>query len=90
MPHQPGWKTPTCLANSRNLSGRCVAGKETRDGRPAKWVRLISGQGEASEHERQFENGSDHSFLDRIDVPLPSAQPTTYQSENWLLDPTTY
>ena len=45
-----------------------------------------------SEYERQYEDGSDPRVLDIIDVPLlkPSPGPTTFQSENWLLDPEYY
>ena len=45
---------------------------------------------EVSEHERQYEDGSDPRVLDIIDVPLKSHHPKSYQSENWLLDPDHY
>jgi hypothetical protein len=31
-----------CLANSRKLSGRCVAGTEIVKGRPGTWLRPVS------------------------------------------------
>ena len=85
----PAMKRIVCLANSRKLSGRCVAGKEALDdGRFGAWVRPVSARGneEVSEDERQYADGSDPRVLDVIDVPVLNAQPKTYQQENWLLD----
>ena len=86
-------KRIVCLANSRKLSGRCIAGKELlQDGRPGGWVRPVSAREneEVSEHERQYKDGSDPRLLDVIDVPLLHALPNGYQQENWLLDPGGY
>ena len=85
-------KRIVCLANSRKLTGRCVAGKELRDGRPVAWIRPVSAREneEVSEYERQYLDGSDPRLLDIIDVPLLEAQPKGYQQENWLLDPDPY
>jgi hypothetical protein len=87
----PVVKRLLCLANSRKLSGRCVAGKET-DPNTRLWIRPVSDRPhqEVSEHERQYKDGSDIKVLDVMDVPLIRAQPNTYQSENWLLDPGYY
>lgn len=81
-----------CLANSRKLHGRCIAGKEIRDHQPGAWVRPVSAREheEVSEYERQYEDGSDPRVLDVIDVHLVEARPKAYQQENWLLDPTHY
>lgn len=81
-----------CLANSRKLSGRCIAGRELVDGRPAGWIRPISAREheEVSEREREYQNGEDPQVLDVIDVPVLEARPRTFQSENWLLDPGYY
>ena len=81
-----------CLANSRKLHGRCVAGVELIDGKPAGWVRPVSARQhqEVSEYERQYEDGSDPRMLDIIDIPLLSPAPHGYQQENWLLDPQEY
>ncbi len=86
-------KRIVCLANSRKLSGRCVAGKELLEGdNPGDWVRLVSDRDyeEVSEYERQYEDGSDPRVLDVIDVPIKEPRPKSYQSENWLLDPNYY
>ena len=89
----PTVKRIVCLANSRKLTGRCVAGKELLEGdRPGGWVRPVSNREteEVSEYERQYADGSDPRVLDIIDIPLIGARPKNYQRENWLLDPNMY
>lgn len=86
-------KRIVCLANSRKISGRCIAGREWDEGRGAgPWVRLVSDREnqEVSEYERQYEDGSDPRVLDVIDVPVLEPRPTGCQTENWLLDPKYY
>jgi hypothetical protein len=86
-------KRVVCLANSRKRSGRCVAGKElTADGDAGPWMRPVSDRPseEVSEHERQYQDGSDPQILDIIEIPLKTPAPKMYQSENWLLDPDHY
>jgi len=82
-------KRIVCLANSRKLYGRCIAGLELVGDRPGSWVRPVSDRPheEVSEYERQYEDGSDARVLDIIDVPLREPRPKGYQQENWLLDP---
>ena len=82
-------KRIVCLANSRKLYGRCVAGRELVAGRPGTWVRPVSAREhqEVCEQERQFKDGSDPKLLDVVDVPLQKHIPKDYQQENWLLDP---
>ena len=85
-------KRIVCLANSRKLNGRCVAGIEITDGQRLGWIRPVSTREhqEVSEYERQYGNGADPRVLDIMDVPLLKAQPHEYQQENWLLDPGQY
>lgn len=85
-------KTIVCLANSRKLSGRCIAGKELLGGSPGGWIRPVSAREheEVSEHERQYVDGSDPQVRDILRVPLLQARPRQYQQENWLLDPNHY
>jgi hypothetical protein len=85
-------KRIVCLANSRKLNGRCIAGKELLGERPGDWLRPVSAREneEVSEYERQYSDGSDPQVLDIIEVPLLEARPKGYQQENWLLDPERY
>lgn len=81
-----------CLANSRKLSGRCVAGIEIDARGYGDWVRPVSNRPthEVAEVEREYQDGSDPQVLDVMDVPLISHSPFAFQTENWLLDPTIY
>ena len=72
-------KRVVCLANSRKLQGRCIAGREWLAPEPGRWIRPVSsreGQ-EVSEYERQYEDGSDPRVLDIIDIPM--RQPLTHR-----------
>ena len=82
-------KRMVCLANSRKLKGRCIAGKEFVEQRPGRWIRPVSDREheEVSEYDRQYSDGSDPRVLDIMDVPLLDPRPKGYQQENWLLDP---
>ncbi|MCI3223981.1 hypothetical protein [Streptomyces sp. NP-1717] len=83
-------KTLVCLANSRKISGRCVAGMVDDDS--GEWVRPVSARlnGEVSARERQYEDGMEPNVLDIVSVPLLRPQPHDFQSENWLLHPAYY
>jgi hypothetical protein len=85
-------KRLVCLANSRKLHGRCIAGRELFQGELGQWVRPVSDREheEVSEYERQYEDGSDPCVLDIMDVPLIRAMGNRLQPENWLLDPSKY
>ena len=88
----PVIKRILCLANSRKLSGRCVAGREVLEAAPGPWIRPVSTREkeEVSEDERQYEDGSDPRVLDVIDIPLRHQRPHACQTENWVLDPDYY
>ena len=88
----PDGKRIVCLANSRKLNGRCVAGREWTGDRVGRWIRPVGNRDdqEVSEYERQYEDGSDPRVLDVIDIPMLKPCPTSFQSENWLLDPECY
>ncbi len=85
-------KRIVCLANSRKLQGRCLAGRELIGGRPAGWIRPVSDREheEVSEYERQYEDGSDPRLLDVIDIPVREPRPRGYQHENWLIEDSEY
>ncbi len=81
-------KQIVCLANSRKIHGRCIAGREWSDnGVAGAWIRPVSNRSsrEVSEYERQYENGSDPCVLDILVVPLVNRVPDGFQTENWLL-----
>ena len=83
-------KRIVCLANSRKLSGRCIAGKEPAGDQAGRWIRPVSAREheEVSEYERWYAGGGDPCILDIMDVPLLEPRGRSYQQENWLLDRT--
>ncbi len=88
----PKSKRIVCLANSRKLAGRCIAGREWLEASPGGWIRPVSAREhqEVSEYERQYQDGSDPRVLDVLDVPVLEPKPEAWQTENWLLDPDEY
>jgi hypothetical protein len=82
------WKTIICLANSRKIAGRCVAGKEITGDRIGCWIRPVSAKptGELSEEDRRFQNGQDPKLLDVIKIPMVEARPNGFQTENHLIN----
>lgn len=89
MPHT---KSFMCLANSRKLSGRCVAGVVTDGSNIGSWVRPISARPthEISEEERRYADGTTPKLLDVISVEFTASQPYGHQTENELIDPNYY
>ncbi|HWR46939.1 MAG TPA: hypothetical protein VN327_04865 [Pseudonocardiaceae bacterium] len=85
-------KRLVCLANSRKLHGRCIAGRELLARNLGEWIRPVSDREgeEVSDSERKYEDGGDPRVLDIIDVPLIGPKVKSHQSENWLLDPSKY
>jgi hypothetical protein len=80
-------KTIVCFANSRKLNGRCVAGREWDGNKFGAWIRPISSAEKGELYgERYYESGDDPQLLDVIEVPLLNPQPSTYQSENHVVD----
>ncbi len=85
-----GAKRIVCLANSRKLGGRCIAGKEVLpNGTFGAWIRPVTDQGggEVSAWECQYPDGTEPKVLDVLDVPLLGHVPKDYQRENWALAP---
>ncbi|MGH3771235.1 MAG: dual OB domain-containing protein [Pseudonocardiaceae bacterium] len=77
-----------CLANSRKLGGRCIAGRELLAGSLGKWIRPVGDRDdeEVSESEQKYEDRTDSRVLDVIDISFIGPKATSHQSENWLLD----
>lgn len=81
-------KSIICLANSRKISGRCIAGKEIKDTKSiGSWIRPVSSREseEISEEERRYENGQMAKILDIIEIPIKAHKPNSFQSENYLI-----
>ena len=81
-------KRIVCLANSRKLGGRCVAGREVASGAYGGWIRPVSGrQGAAvSLEERRYQDGTDPQILDVINIQMIGPSPRLHQTENHLLN----
>ncbi len=75
-----------CLANSRKHNGRCIAGIDVESN---AWVRPVSSRPthEVSESERQYWDGAEPRILDVVSVRLLRPKRLGFQTENWLLDP---
>lgn len=72
-----------CLANSRKMAGRCVAGlRLDRD----EWVRPISEEGALLRRHYVLDDGNEPALLDIIEVNVSEHRPKPYQPENWLLE----
>jgi hypothetical protein len=74
-----------CLANSRKLSARCIAGLRTDTG---GWIRPISNaeHGELTYALRSLGPAGEPQNFDLIRVGLAKAMPSPSQPENWLVD----
>lgn len=73
-----------CLANSRKLGGRCVAGVALSSG---EWIRPVSNreQGTLYRADYEFSSGEGPELLDVVVVPLALAAPEPHQPENHRL-----
>ncbi|HET9309580.1 MAG TPA: hypothetical protein VFO46_26420 [Candidatus Sulfotelmatobacter sp.] len=81
-------KTIVCLANSRKLTGRCVAGKEWDGRAPGPWCRPVSARdrGELTAERWYATSWRDPRLLDLIQVGLLGPHPSGCQTENHLVD----
>jgi hypothetical protein len=88
MPQESKYsKTILCLANSRKLSGRCLAGKEVNENGFGSWIRPVSEREaeEISVEDRRYEDGHVPHVLEKISIPFLRPKPGTFQSENHLI-----
>jgi hypothetical protein len=82
-----------CLANSRKMLGRCVAGKRIgTNSTVGKWIRPVSErpEKELSVEERHYEGRIEPSLLDVINIAFLRSDPHDYQPENYLIDANYY
>jgi hypothetical protein len=81
-------KTIVCLANSRKLAGRCVAGKEWDGRKLGAWCRPVSARdrGELTAERWYYRSWRDPQLLDLIEVGLLAPRPSGFQTENHLVD----
>jgi hypothetical protein len=80
--------TIVCLANSRKLTGRCVAGKEWDGVKVGPWCRPVSSRerGELTAERWYAKSWRDPRLLDLIELSLIGRHPSGCQSENHLVD----
>jgi len=74
-----------CLANSRKMSGSCIAGKIIQSN---KWIRPVSSREneEISPRDQAYPNGQLPKVLDIIRIAIKYYKPTLFQKENYLID----
>lgn len=84
----PYTKTIVCLANSRKLAGRCVAGKEWNGRDFGPWCRPVSARerGELTAERWYARSWRDPQLLDLMEVGLLAPRPSGCQIENHLID----
>jgi hypothetical protein len=73
-----------CLANSRKLRGRCVAGLRADGG---GWIRPVAPSEDGSLFGQHYilDHGFEPQILDLIRIDVTKAQPQAHQPENWLI-----
>jgi hypothetical protein len=81
-------KTILCLADSRKMSGCCIAGKEWDDGTTGQWIRPVSERQaeEISIEDRRYEDGTLPRVLDVVSIEMKVPKPTGFQPENHVID----
>ena len=74
-----------CLANSRKMSGRCIAGLRT-DGQG--WIRPVAPGADSTLYGSDYRlaDGTEPQLMDVIGIPCAAAQPAPHQPENWLIE----
>lgn len=80
--------TIVCLANSRKMGERCVAGRELNEGRFGRWVRPVSDRPteEVSQRERCYPGRVEPGVLDIIAIEMTVPRPHGHQPENHVID----
>lgn len=80
-------KRIVCLANSRKLLNRCVAGVELVNGGFGRWIRPVTARpaGEITYQEQMCTNGTASELLDILEIDFGADVPNGHQSENVLI-----
>jgi len=78
------YKKIVCLANSRKISGKCIAGKEIETG---EWIRPVSNSehGELNQSQIEYSNGEAPKLLDVIKISFKEKKTLFNQPENILI-----
>ena len=73
-----------CLANSRKLSGRCVAGIKTQAG---EWIRPVGPDRDGTLFSQHYtlDNGTKAQILDLLRIDFVQHRPEPHQPENWVI-----
>jgi len=76
-----------CLANSRKLRGRCVAGLRTDGG---GWIRPVAPSEDGTLIGKHYilNHGFEPQILDLIRIEVSRAEPQPHQPENWVIGET--
>ena len=82
-------KTFICLANSRKLSGLCIAGKDIENFNGFRPVSDRPSE-ELSEIEISYKDGKLPKLLDVIEIETKVSKANDFQKENWLIDSNYY
>ncbi len=90
-------KEIVCLANSRKLSGHCIAGKQVKQDKSGAWelggwIRPVGSPdgAELSSRDVGFEGGGIPRPLDIVRISLKRRASHKHQTENYLIDPEKY
>lgn len=81
-------KRIVCLANSRKMKGRCIAGREIVGEEMAGWIRPVSSRPncEVSLEEMRLNHRTEPQLLDILEITMVEPRPHGYQTENHLFD----
>lgn len=82
-------KRVVCLANSRKLGARCIAGRELVGDQVGEWIRPVTDRehGKVELFDCRYEDSTSPCVLDIMEVPLLEPKPEGYQQENWQIAP---
>ncbi|HPE69893.1 MAG TPA: hypothetical protein PLF96_11265 [Thermotogota bacterium] len=83
------WKELILMARSKKYNAFCVGGIDVNS---RKWVRPVSGdsdvKGSIKEEHMRTVDGRVCQVLDRVRIPFIEKANHSFQTENWLVDPT--